>query len=311
MSASALQIATLVAAAILVVAVPLLLVLLGARVQSAAHGSTRVALADLAKQHERATSELQRQHEHATSELQRQHERAAAELQRQHERALAELGAEHLRIAQEFGMFSQKRHQVYARLYARYRKATRDCTAALAGADPEFAKFSRDDLLRYLHAHNIREKDAADAISAMDRGDTFAMNKLMARLHWRVTLRDASAAFEQAREFEALNELYLSDDVRDAVGNLRRKLEALSSALMREQERSDPERRAAKQDELQSAVASLLVAMREDLRPGEEQGAGARAHRMTEIDRTGERNALSAQNGLADKAPPPITARSS
>jgi len=268
MSLSALQLASIIAAVIttaaLIVVVPLLLMALTSRIRVAAHDSTRAALADVARQHE----QFLRQQQQALAEAARQHERAVSEYSRQHERAMSELGAEHLRIAREFGMFSQKRHQVYARLYARYRRATRDLGAALTGNEPDFPKFSRDDLLRYLKSHNIREKDATDAIAAIDRGDVFAMSKLMARLHWRVTVRDATAALEKAREFESLNELYLSDAVRDSVGNVRRKMEAVAFSLTREQERGDASRRTAKQDELHSAVASLLVAMRSDLHPG-------------------------------------------
>ena len=197
-------------------------------------------------------------------------------------------------------MFSQKRHEVYARLYARYRRATHDFAATLTGHEPEFQKFSRDDLLRYFKRCKIRERDAADAISAMDRGDIFAMSKLMARLHWRVTLRDANAAFERAREFEALNELYLSDAVQEAVGNVRRKVEVLAGSLMREQERADQAKRVAKQDELQSAVASLLHAMRDDLRS---TGADGRPRPRPEIERTPPRPALP-QTKLADKVAP-------
>src|SRR5881394_2128131 len=200
MSPDTLQIAVLIAAGAVIVLVPLLILLLASRIRNAAHESTQVALGEATQQHERALAELARVHE-----------RAIGEHARQHQAALADLAAEHQRIAQEFGVFSQKRHEVYARLYARYRRAIHDFAATLSGQEPEFQKFARDDLLRYLQRHRIRERDAADAIAAMDRGDIFAMSQLMTRLHSRVSLRDASAALERASEYEALNELYLSD----------------------------------------------------------------------------------------------------
>ncbi len=301
MSPETLQVVVLVAIGAVLVLVPLLILLLASRIRNAAHESTHAALTQAAQQHEHALGEFRRQYDRSLAELTRQHERAIADYARQHERALAELAAEHQRMAQEFGMFSRKRHEVYARLYARYRRATHDFAAALTGHEPEFQKLSRDDLMRYLEARNIRERDAADAIAAMDRGDIFAMSKLMARLHWRVTMRDANAAFERAREFEALNELYLSDAVRDAVGDVRRKVEALSFALEREQERADQARRVAKQDELQSSVASLLHAMREDLRAA---GTDGRPRARAELERVPPRGALTARAGLADKPEP-------
>jgi hypothetical protein len=287
MSPETLQLAVLIAAGGVFVLVPLLILLLASRIRNAAHESTQAALAQATRQHEKALAEFTRQYD-----------RSIGDLARQHERTLAELVREHQRMTQEFGMFSQKRHEVYARLYARYRRATHDLSGALTGPEPEFQKFSRDDLLRYLQQRKIREREAADAIGSMDRGDLFAMNKLMAKLHWRVTLRDASAAVERARQFEALNELYLSDAVRDAVSNVRRQVEALSVSLMREQER-DQAKRLAKQDELHSSVMSLLHAMRDDLR----SGADGKPRPRPEIDRTPPLAALPPRAVLADKAP--------
>jgi hypothetical protein len=305
MSPEALQIAVLIATGAVVVLVPLLILLLASRIRNAAHESTHAALTHSRKQHEQSLGEFTRQYDRSLADLTAQHERALGSYARQHERALAELSAEHKRIAQEFGMFSQKRHEVYARLYARYRRATHDLTDALTGKEPEFQKFSRDDLLGYLKRRSIRERDATDAVGAMDRGDIFAMSKLMTKMHWRVTLRDANSAFERAREFEALNELYLSDAVREAVGNVRRRVEALSESLMREQDRADQARRAAKQDELHSSVVSLLHAMRNDLGSA---GPDARPRPRPEIDRTPSRPALPQQTGLADKAPQKMAA---
>ena len=303
MSPETLQITVLIAAGAVIGIVPLLILLLASRIRNAANESTHAALAAAARQHEQALGEFTRQYDRSVAEFTREHQRSMGEATRQHERALAELAAEHKRIAQEFSMFSQKRHEVYARLYARYRRATRDLIGALSGNEPEFQKFSRDELLRYLKRRDIRERDAADAIGSMDRGDIFAMSKLMARLHWRISLRDATAAFERAREFEALNELYLSDAVRDAVGNVRRQVEVLTAALMREQERADIAKRIARQDELHSAVASLLVAMRDDLRTGTD----GRSKPRLELERTPPRPSLPARAPLADKASPVAT----
>lgn len=279
MSPETLQVVVLIAAGAALALVPVLIILLASRIKSAAHETARMVLLEATKQHQHALGDFRQQydgsldelthkHDRAIDELTRQHERTLGEYARQHQRALAELGSEHMRIAQEFGMFSRKRHQVYARLYARYRRATHEFMSAIGGEQPEFQKYARDDLLRYLSGRRIRERDAADAIAAMDRGDLFAMGKLMTKLHWRATLRDANVAFEQAHQYESLNELYLSEPVRESVGNVRRIVEALSYMLSREQERAEQAKRIAKQDELTSAVASLLHTMRADLSSG-------------------------------------------
>ena len=236
------QIAVLVAAGVAIILVPLLLLWLAERVRNVAREST---------------------------------DRALGEYARQHEQALAALQAEHQRIAQEFGLFTQKRHEVYARLYARYRRAANEFGAPLGGHEPEFKKFSRDDLFRYLRGRKIREIDAADAIAALDRGDTFAMGKLMSKLHWRVTMRDANVAFDRAKYFGALNELYLSDKVLESLVGLRRTVEALSLSLMRDDERADAAKTLAKQNELESAVATVLHTMRDELGRGRADGGRA------------------------------------
>ena len=312
MSPDVLQVTVLIVAGAALVVLPLTMLLLASRIRNAAHESTHEALkismernqqaiAAVSQQYDRTLAEVSQRHQRSLDELSRQHERTLSEYARQHQRALAELGAEHQRIAQEFGMFSHKRHEVYARLYSRYRRATHDFTAALTGQEPEFQKFTRDDLLRYLQGRQIRERDAHDAIAAMDRGDLFAMGKLMTKLHWRTTLRDANTAFERAHEFESLNELYLTDSVRDAVGNVRRIFEALSYLLSREQSRAEQAQRLAKQDELHSAVTSLLHAMRNDLRSG---GDPRMTRPRPELDRP-SRPALPPRSEpqLADKAP--------
>ena len=299
MSPETLDLAVLIAAGAVIVLVPLLIVLLASRIRNAAHETTHAALAASTRKHDEALAEFTRQFDRSFTELAREHQRSMGEATRQHERALAELAAEHKRIAQEFGMFSQRRHEVYARLYARYRRATRVLSEVLTGNEPEFQKYTRDDLMRYLKRRDIRERDAADAISSMDRGDVFAMGKLMSKLHWRVSLRDANAAFDRARDFEELNEIYLSEAVREAVGNVRRHVDAMTSTLAREQERSDITKRHARKDELTSAVASLLVAMREDLRAA---GTEAKPKPRPELDRVPARAALPPLVQLADKA---------
>ena len=155
-------------------------------------------------------------------------QRIRADARESTDRALAALQAEH---QHELGLFTQKRHEVYARLYARYRRA-------------------------------------ADAIAALDRGDVFAMAHLMSRMHGRVALRDANRAFEHAAQFEELNELYLSDSVRDAVEGLRRNVEALSLSVGRETDRGDSTKKQAKRGELESALTSVLQTMRNELGDG-------------------------------------------
>ena len=300
MSPETLQIAVLIATGAVAVLVPLLIFLLASQIRNAANETTTAALARAMRQHEHALGEFARQYERSLAESAHHHERAIMEYARQHERALAELAAEHRRLTDEMGLFSRKRHEVYARLYARYRRAIHELSLVLTGPEPEFQKFSRDDLLRYLKRRDIPERDAADAISSMDRGDLFAMKQLMVRLHWRMIQRDANAAFERARDYELLNELYLSEAVRSSVAALRRKVETVLASMVREDARADQAKRAARQDELHAAAGELLGIIRADLGSGEKP-------RPKELDRGAPRAAIASPH-LADKvtAPTPV-----
>jgi uncharacterized protein YlxW (UPF0749 family) len=303
MSTEALQVAVLIATGAVAVLVPLLIFLLASQIRNAAQESTTAALSRARRQHEETLAEFTREYDRSLAESTRQHDRAVSEYARQHERALTELAAEHRRLTSELGFFSQKRHEVYARLYARYRHAIQHLAAALTGHEPEFQKFSRDDLLRYLKRRDIREREAADAISSMDRGDIFAMKQLMVKLHWRTALRDVHTAFERAKDFELTNELYLSEAVRTAVATLRRKVDALLQSITREESKSDLSRRVAMQDELHAAAGELLGTIRVDL------GATAWEKPPKELDRVARGLALAAPSGPADKRPSSATSR--
>jgi hypothetical protein len=150
--------------------------------------------------------------------------------------------------------------------------------------DPDFRAFSRDDLLKYLRIHQARERDAADAIAALDRGDTFAMARLMSRLHDRISYRNANTALNRAKEFEAMNELYLSDAVRQAVKGARDSIDAVSVALMRsEEQQRDAARQSKTKDAMDVEIGRLLRVMRDELRGSGSSVGSAERERPVEI----------------------------
>lgn len=164
------------------------------------------------------------------------------------------------------GPFWEKQQEVYASLYSRFRRAA-DSGIPRAGHTPDFGRFSRDELLRYLSRRKVRERDAADAIAALDRGDTFAMSRLMSKLHEKVDQRDASLALQRAMRFAELNELYLSDPVRDAVTALSQRLtpgEDASQAVGDERRQGSAAPRASER-EIRDALVALQRAMRSEL----------------------------------------------
>ena len=164
------------------------------------------------------------------------------------------------------GPFWEKQQEVYASLYSRFRRAA-DSGIPRPGRTPDFNRFSRDELLRYLSRRKVRERDATDAIAALDRGDTFAMSRLMTKLHDKVDQRDASLALQRAMRFAELNELYLSDPVRDAVTTLSQRLtpgEDAGQPVGGERRHGASPARASEK-EIRDALAGLQRAMRNEL----------------------------------------------
>ena len=180
------------------------------------------------------------------------------------------------------GPFWEKQQEVYAGLYARYRRAC-DSTMPRAGRTPDFSGFSRDELLRYLSRRKVRERDATDAIAALDRGDTFAMTRLMTRLHERVDQRDASIALQRATHYEELHELYLSDTVRDAVSALRQCLTPAEPAGQPSGERRMATTTATRASEraIRDALAALQRVMREELGGAPAAAAASKPPRLS------------------------------
>ncbi len=235
MNPEMLQTALLIANGVVIVLLPLMVLWLGGRIKTSVRESTKNALADYST----------RQQQSLTASI------AASQ-----------------RRAQEPDLLTQKQQDVYAQLYARYRRASNDFGAMIdRTTEPDFKAFSRDDLLRYLRHRKARERDAADAITALDRGDTFAMARLMSRLHERIGFRNANTAFNRAKYFEAMNELYLSDAVSQAVEKARECMNAVSAALLRNDgERPDKPKPSQTRDAMAAAVARLLRVMRDELR---------------------------------------------
>lgn len=179
-------------------------------------------------------------------------------------------------VPRQLGPFWEKQQEVYAGLYARYRRAC-DRTMSRPDRTPDFSRFSRDELLRYLSRRKVRERDATDAIAALDRGDMFAMTRLMTRLHERVDQRDASIALQRATHFEELHELYLSDPVRDAVAALRHGLTPGDPSVQPSGERRMPGTTTARasEREIRDSLAELQRLMRDELSGTQPTAPGA------------------------------------
>jgi hypothetical protein len=195
-------------------------------------------------------------------------DRALADYRHQHEQTLATLTAEHQRRLQEFSLYTQKQHRVYATLYARVRRAV-DGYASLIGAHigPDFQRFGLEDVRKYVEVNHVGAEEARPVLAAYANGPTPQAATLLSELDHRVRKANASAAFQQAKNTEALHELYLSDPVRAKMAAVRQAVAAVSADV----EFPEPGRgvaRLEKQRIAEAAMTDLYTTMRNELRRG-------------------------------------------
>lgn len=202
-------------------------------------------------------------------------ERTLADYRHQHETLISAVNADHQRRLEEFGLYARRQHAVYSKLYRRVRQSS-DLLHGLVGLHmgPDFRAYSADDAREFMRRNSIPERLGAGAVAAYESRDLATAAQLMTALDERVRHNAAERAFVRAKNIEALYELYLSDQVRQRMGDVRASLARVSSRLGADAERFDP---VIHQDleRLEAAVAALHDAMRSELRRGSAQPGSA------------------------------------
>jgi hypothetical protein len=195
-------------------------------------------------------------------------DKALSDYRHQHDQTLAGLTAEHQRRLQEFGLYTQKQHRVYAKLYGWVRRAV-DGYASLVGVHigPDFERFGLEDVRKYVEANQVGTEEARPVLAAYANGPTAAAARALSELDYRVRKSEAGAAFQRAKNIEALHDLYLSDGVRTTLAVVRNAIAAVSADV----EFPEPGRgtvRLEKQRSAEAAVSDLYRIMRDELRRG-------------------------------------------
>lgn len=191
-------------------------------------------------------------------------EKTLADYRNRHDQELAALNAALQRRLQELNLYSKKRHKVYAQLYAKVREAA-DRYAMLVGLHeiPDFGGFGLPDVLKYIAENLIPSEDARPVLDAYGQGQP-GRQRLMEDLEHSVRLRDAGATFQIAKNVEALNALYLSDDVTERLEQVRVAIADLSAHIRFPEPGKGGialEKRAA----VDAAVVALRGRMRDEL----------------------------------------------
>jgi len=198
-------------------------------------------------------------------------ERSLADYRHQHDLALAALNAERQRTLYQYSLFTAKQHRVYASLFASYRKAV-DLYAGLVGVyiGPDFTTFTLEDAKKWLQINDVAPGQAAPVLDAFERGGRDAPGLLNGIDH-RLRAGRASEAFRRAKNAEALNVLYFSDEAQRSLSILRLAVAAVASIIQFDRQLVDrtlPEKSRA----MEQAAGELFRVLRTELR--QEPAAG-------------------------------------
>lgn len=182
----------------------------------------------------------------------------------EHEKELAALEAQHQRQLTDFSLFTQKRHEVYGALYRRVRMAA-DLYGSMLwiSSMPDFARYSLEDAIAYCDFNKVSGAARRNVLAAFEPGSGQDSAKSLQDLHHLVERRIAQRHFVKAKSIEALHEVYLSDDVRDAMQEVRSRIARVSVLVEHEtaREREDENPR----EEMLTAVQQLLRVMRDEI----------------------------------------------
>ena len=192
-------------------------------------------------------------------------DRALADYRHSHERSLAATNAEHQRRVHESSLYAREKHRAYAELYRRVRTAD-GLYENLIGLTfaPRFEDYAAADVRDYAIRNKVPERLIEPALQALMAGERRKAGGLLSDLHTKVQKHAAEKSFMRAKNFEALHELYFSDEVRAAMEHVRQTMAQVSVSLMRNDDERDTKQYEKKQA-MSAAVARLYSVMREEL----------------------------------------------
>ena len=217
-------------------------------------------------------------------------DKALADHQHRYDVLLATVNAGLQRKIQEHGLYAAKRHRIYAALY-RAAKETSDRFAAIFGLSmgTNLRDFDAPSAEEYFKRRTVTENIAREIRALFTAGRTEEARHQLQALERQLDMRDAGKAFGSMKNLEALNELYLSDPVRDKMATIRQQL--AKYAVAARQELQGVRDLTELPPDGAPAVGELLHLMRNELQQG-----GATQ---------GPANALPAAQGTSKLPPPP------
>lgn len=173
------------------------------------------------------------------------------------------------RQLQEFGLFAAKRHAVYAKLFARILTAQ----GRLGGVYglrrmPDYARYERAELEAEMRGRpggsRVGEGVAAQVLAQFDAGDRRGAVRTLEEAMRAVEREDAYGAWQRAKTYYLLNELYLSAAVVHAVDAAFEAMHHLSVHILHP-DPSTADARLQATEAMNAGVERVRATMRADL----------------------------------------------
>ena len=206
-------------------------------------------------------------------------DKALADYKHTQDQILAQINAGHQRRVQEFGLFAQRRNEVYAEAYSLFEKARGGYAQHFASLiqTREFNRSPEADL-RHL-ASSLEQITEGERESLLDAINTHRGNdarQLANELYERDSLRRANQAFYAFKGAWVLHALYFSSEVSDVLLEAAQTLGLLSVFAdevieARRGERlpvEDRRNRSEQVNKLDALAPRLRKAMRAEMEPG-------------------------------------------
>jgi hypothetical protein len=139
------------------------------------------------------------------------HAELLAQIQHQYDVAMKAMESAATRRTHEVSLYNTRRHDVAARLFALFQKASGLFSNRIGvTVEPDWAQYSLAEVQAYVAKNKVSEALAAPVLRAYEDRQGAEAARLMGALYQKVAVWQAREALRRARNYQVLNLLYLS-----------------------------------------------------------------------------------------------------
>jgi hypothetical protein len=194
-------------------------------------------------------------------------------LRMEHSQHMAALDRSHSREHAAYVRFTARQHAVYRRLYDRFRTAQGALIQPATFMAPDFSKLG-ERKLRDMAAESGVDEETLRSLLKILPAEAMRFNSLFFRAMLDEAQPRGLKAFRDARNYAVANDIYLSDPVRTAVGEVADKMAEYAVDLL-----VDDRSRTMAMHQIGEAVPPLFQALRIVMRD-EMRGSASSVHAL-------------------------------